>query len=436
MNRIEKRMSFIRDASKVLGSNLFVLIITFTSGIVLARTLGPEGKGLLAAVLVYPSLFIGLAEMGIRQATVYFIGNKLYKEHEIISALYLLLIASSCLGILLCVCIFIAIHNAKFSVPMILLALMVIPLQLMVSYSSGVFLGKGDIGRFSNVQWMCEMVKLVLAVVLVWWMRVGVVGGLISIVAGNCLVAFYAIWLVAKIAPIRVAFNSKLVKSMLKMGVVYAISLFILQMNYRLDIALMERLSTASEIGQYTLGVSTVELLWQLPSALGIVVFSRSSNAQDSALFSRSVCKLLRVSFVAVVLGSAIWILLSRFMITLVYGNAFSPSVDVVRLLTPGIIAFTVVKVLNMDLAGRGKPWVVLYAAIPSLVLNATLNFFWIPVHGAKGAACASACSYSLAGIIFLVMYAKVVKLPIREVISYRKSDFDFILQRIRKRQQ
>lgn len=424
-----KKTSFLHDGARVLSSNVFALAITFINGMVLARCLGPEGKGLLAALVVYPALFVGLAEMGIRQASVYFLGNKVYSEQEIVSVLSLLLVVSSCFGIAVCGGVFISIHSSKFTLPMILLSLLTIPLQLVASYSSGVFLGKGQISRFSNVQWMSEAAKFAVTLVLVLLVGLKVFGALIAIVVGCCIVAFYAIWLVSRTAVINLKFNISIIKSMLRVGIVYAISLFILQMNYKIDIALMERLSTTKEIGQYTLGVSIVELLWQLPSAIGVVVFSRSSNAENSKDFSRNASKLMRVSLLAVVFGAVVCILSAKFIVPAVYGVAFLPSVDVIRLLAPGIVAFTIIKVLNMDMAGKGKPMAVMYAALPSLLLNIVLNYMWIPTHGAKGAALASTCSYSIAGVLYLFVYAKTSGLPLRELLLYRKSDFDFLLK-------
>ena len=98
----------------------------------------------------------------------------------------------------------------------------------------------------------------------------------------------------------------------------------------------------------------------------------------------------------------------------------------ITRLLLPGIVAFTVFKVLNMDLAGKGRPWVSLYVAVPAVLLNVALNLYFIPRYGANGAALASTVSYTVSALAFLIVYARAVDMPLGELLTYRRSDFDF----------
>src|SRR5690606_8983743 len=96
--------------------------------------------------------------------------------------------------------------------------------------------------------------------------------------------------------------------------------------------------------------------------------------------------------------------------------------------LLPGVLILTIFKVMNMDLAGKGKPWVAMKAMIPSLLANTLLNIILIPSMGAKGSAIASTASYAIAGILFLYFYSKAINIPVREIIKYRRTDFDPLL--------
>jgi O-antigen/teichoic acid export membrane protein len=83
---------------------------------------------------------------------------------------------------------------------------------------------------------------------------------------------------------------------------------------------------------------------------------------------------------------------------------------------------------MNQDMAGKGKPWVSMKAMIPALIVNIILNLLFIPEHGANGASLASTISYTIAGILFLHFYSKEVKISIKEILKYKKTDFDPIL--------
>ncbi|WP_252314150.1 hypothetical protein [Sinobaca sp. H24] len=69
-----------------VGTKFVVLFGSFIMSIVLARYLGPEGKGIVTAIFVIPNLLISIADLGVRQATAYYVGKK-----YTIKILYLLL---------------------------------------------------------------------------------------------------------------------------------------------------------------------------------------------------------------------------------------------------------------------------------------------------------------------------------------------------------
>ena len=105
----------------------------------------------------------------------------------------------------------------------------------------------------------------------------------------------------------------------------------------------------------------------------------------------------------------------------------------VLNTLLPGVLLLTIFKVINMDLAGKGKPWVSLKAMIPALIINVILNVIFIPKYGATGAALASTISYSKAAILFIFLYSKETKIPVLDIIRYQASDFQPIVQLLKK---
>jgi O-antigen/teichoic acid export membrane protein len=91
---------------------------------------------------------------------------------------------------------------------------------------------------------------------------------------------------------------------MLSLGIIYAISLLIISLNYKLDIILLDKLSNNYQIGIYSKGASLMEYLWQIPMLLSTIIFSRSANSKDGKNFSYKVASLLRISFVLVGIAS------------------------------------------------------------------------------------------------------------------------------------
>jgi O-antigen/teichoic acid export membrane protein len=428
---------FAREIVTMVSGRVFIVVVGFLSTVVISRQLGPEGKGILEAVLIFPTIFVTLAEMGIRQSTVHYLGKKQFPEPEIVGMLYYFLIGFSGLGMGICALLYWQLANPNFTAPMIGLALLSIPLYLVASYSSGVFLGKEAIAQFNRIQCLPRFLKLLFLVLLVWLAQIDVVGAIGALILALAVNGGYALWSVARMVPLQISFNTKLARKMLSLGMVYALSLFIVNINYKIDVVLLERLSTAAEIGQYNTGVVITELIWQLPAALGVVVFSRSANVGKSSAdrreFTQKIAKLLRVTLAISIVAAIFLAAIAPILIPLLYGDAFQPSVRVLQLLIPGVVILTIFKVLNMDLAGKGRPEVSLTIFVPAAILNIGLNWLWIPTYGANGAAMASTISYSISAIAFMFVYAYINQITIGQLLRYQKSDFFFLTKLLNK---
>src|SRR5690554_1669618 len=79
--------SFISDVFRVGISNFLIIAFGLTTSIITARYIGPEGNGIIAALLVYPSLFMSFGSLGIRQSTTYFLGKNIFSEEQIKTAI-------------------------------------------------------------------------------------------------------------------------------------------------------------------------------------------------------------------------------------------------------------------------------------------------------------------------------------------------------------
>src|SRR5690606_11149619 len=107
------------------------------------------------------------------------------------------------------------------------------------------------------------------------------------------------------------------------------------------------------------------------------------------------------------------------------------PSSMVVRILLPGVIVLTVFKVMNMDLASKGLPWVAVRAMLPALLVNIALNIHLIPSLGAIGAAIASTTSYTVGGILFAAAYSRRVGIPISGLLLLRRDDISYVRSKL-----
>lgn len=425
--------SFIKDVFRVGISKVLIIIFGLTVSIITARYIGPEGNGIIAGLVVYPSLFMSIGSLGIRQSTTYFLGKGIFSEEQIKTAITQIWMMTTIVSLLVCFVLMYYFSNSGSNLMLVILALLPIPFSLFNTYNSGIFLGKNDIKTFNKINWIPSLVALIGTVLFVMLLQWNVKGAMIASVGGSLFMFVLLLFKNKFLNFFSLKYNWHIIKQMLSLGIVYATALFVINLNYRVDVILLDKLSNAYELGIYSKGAGITQYLWQIPMLLSTVVFARSAVSKNDKAFSLKVAQLLRVSFVIIGVVSVGLLLFSELIIVGMYGENFRESISVLNYLLPGVLILTIFKVMNMDLAGKGKPWVSMKAMIPALVINVVINIILIPDMGADGAAISSTVSYGVAGILFLFFYSKAVNIPVKDILKFRKTDFDPILNVIKK---
>jgi O-antigen/teichoic acid export membrane protein len=249
-------------------------------------------------------------------------------------------------------------------------------------------------------------------------------GAIYSFLLSGTVVAIYGYILIRKSFRIRIRIHKDIIISLLKLGLLFSVSFFILQLNYRIDILLLEKLKDATEVGIYSIGASVAEQLWQLPLAIGIVVFSRTANSDDREAMKETTGVLLRLSILVSIVIAVLMFFLVPFLVPPIFGEAYTPSIRIIQLILPGVIMIVIFRILSGHLAGLGKPEITLYVFLPALILNVLLNLLWIPQHGGVGAAMATNVSYAAGSIGYMIIYSRILKTPLIHLIAFRASDF------------
>ncbi len=419
--------SFLKDLLSVGLSKGGIVVFSLIQNIIIARVLGPELNGVIAALIVYPTLFMVIGSLGVRQSTAYYIAKGTFSENQIKTAVSQIWMLSTVFSLIITYLLITYFSDSGDNLTLVLLATGPIPFALFNTYNSGVFLGKNQIQAFNKINWLPPLFVLLAVILFVGILRMAVAGVLLAYIIGPFVMSLIMLFKNKFIKAFSLNIDFKIVKALLSLGVIYAVALMVINLNYRLDVILIDNLSTNYETGIYSKGAALIEYMWQIPMLLSTIIFARSANSDNNNAFSLKVCQLLRISIVVIGIASIVLAFLAPWVITLLYGQAFAGSAMILRLLIPGVILLTIFKVLNMDMAGRGKPWISLKAMLPALVLNVILNIVWIPDYGANGASLASTISYSVAALLFLAVYSKETGIPIKTVLNYQKDDFIII---------
>jgi O-antigen/teichoic acid export membrane protein len=140
-----------------------------------------------------------------------------------------------------------------------------------------------------------------------------------------------------------------------------------------------------------------------------------------------------RVVALLALLAAGALAVLAPFVVVLFFGADFAESKWAVWLLLPGIVTFSVGRILSMYLLGRNRLKVDLLASFVGLVLTLTLDLLLIPPYGFRGAAVASSIAYTVAMLIDLVWVVRNSSITAGGLVVARPSDVAMLWRRVRE---
>jgi O-antigen/teichoic acid export membrane protein len=164
-------------------------------------------------------------------------------------------------------------------------------------------------------------------------------------------------------------------------------------LTYRFDMWVVDAYRGGGELGQYALAVALVQLVWIVPTAIARVYFpyTAASRAADAIRMTRRAMSAALI--VGLLTGAGAWVG-SQWFLTTIIGDAFAPATGLISIMLLGVVPYSAAKVAGGYFAATNALRINVLAAGAVLVLTVALDLVLIPIHGAVGAAWATAVSY------------------------------------------
>lgn len=403
---------FTRRTAITFTARVLSVLLGIAISVIIARLLGPEGKGIYTLAALLPTLIVTFANLGIGPATVYHVAQGRYSRQEILGTNIAFALGIGALGVLGGLIVALFLHQSVFpgvAQGYLLLALALIPGTLLFVYLQNILLGAQRFKEYNLIAIIQSLLFLASVVIALWALKAGVVGALVAGAFAWFLadvVLFLWVWKI--VGGISFKLNLAYLRKASVYGLQAHLGNIIGFLNYRIDMFLVNGFLNPTAVGFYSIGVGLGEKLWMVSHAASTVLFPRVAAETDehrrkefTPLVARSV---LWIS----VLGALAVFFLSHWLVNFLYSAAFLPAVQPLQILLPGIVALSVGRVLANDIAGRGRPMLNTYVGAGALATNVALNLIWIPRYEIAGAAWASTVSYSLTFVVRLLLYCRL----------------------------
>ena len=135
---------FTKDTIITFATRSSSVILGLVISVIIARALGPEGRGVYSLAILLPGLLVTFTNLGINPATVFYVAKKKYSLKEVFGNNILLTILISIFTIFIGLIIIPCFRNELFpgvGNEYLLLALCLIPFPLFFDFISHILVG-------------------------------------------------------------------------------------------------------------------------------------------------------------------------------------------------------------------------------------------------------------------------------------------------------
>jgi len=419
---------FVRGTTVTFISGILSLLLGIGTSVILARVLGPEGRGIYALAILLPSLIVTFGNLGIGPATVYYVARGEFRRQEILGNNVLLSVGIGGIGVLAGLIVVLFFREKVFpgvAPGYLLLALVLVPVEVFFSYVRYVLLGAQRIKEFNYVQIAQSVLFLGFVALALLGLKAGVNGAILAGLFSWVIVDALVFRLAKRVAGgIDFRPNSSYLKRATTYGVQVHLSNILTFLNYRVDMFLVNGFLGPAAVGLYAVGVELVERLWMISQAASTVLFPRVAAEKEEDRRKEFTPLVARTVLWTTALGALLLALFSRWIVLLLYSEAFLPAVSALQALLIGIVTLSAGRVLGNDIAGRGYPILNTYRGVVTVATNVALNLLWIPRYGIVGAAWASTASYTVSFLSALFFYCRLSGNRWTKVIFPQRGDW------------
>ncbi len=421
--------SITKNSLLTFGTRLLMFAVQGLNGLLLARFLGPAGRGQYALIILAPSVAAVFFNFGISTANAYFVSSGRFSVQKILG--YSLVLAPVLGGAAILILNLFAPLYWKWypEVPHSLFRLATAAVFFMLAFNFfiTVFQGENDFRRFNGMNLLNPLAFLIFFLGFAFFLRLKLTAAVLAFLLGFAASSF--VGLVGLLKAVKPSFRVQVgeLKELFSFSGHAAVAEIVTFLNYRFDMFLVGYFLGAKAVGLYAVAVLVAETLWYLSSSVGNVLlpyFGQMAPEDRFPLLQRVLRHIFWISVLLIVILFSV----DRVLIGLLFGQAFLPAVSALRGLYVGVLALSLAKIISSYLLAVGKPNVTKNVALAGFGLNVVLNLWWIPRLGILGAALASSAAYGLMAILDFSYLRKQRAFSWTAVLLPRREDGYFYL--------
>ena len=392
--RQEGRQGHARAVRSTLATTLSLQALGLVSGALVARMLGVDDRGVLAAVLLWPALIANVGDLGGPTAVAYRAATA-QTELPRLQGTALTLAAVQSVALMGLGVPILALGLSRYEdylMTAIIFLLIYIPMNLVSRYANAINQGTALFRAFNAVRITVQLVYVVGVVALYLADRISITTVLIVVLAANAAATVVAVGSRALHGG-RLIVDRRLASSLMQYGSKAQLGVLTPVDSLQLDLAALVLLSSSYETGLYAVALAGAMVVRAHGISFGMVAL-RAVGAEPTATQCPTAARMIRLAVFATAATAVLVALTAPVLVPLVFGQAFAPAVPTLQILALGAWAASVRQVAGDCLRGLGRPSAPSYAELGSLAVAMPALAILVPSLGASGAAVAATGAY------------------------------------------
>jgi len=384
--------------------------LAFATGILIARALGPDGRGAYGLFVVSAAFGQLLLGLGVGNAAIYYVNKRELSVRDVVSAMHVMTLSALIVTAAAVAVMAPLVDDDLFGggvSPWLLVAgvpaLLYWNLMRLALQAESRFVALG-------VATVSQQALLVTAVAVLAAAGDPTTAQVVGCMAGATAAA--GVLSLVLVGPkhldlrqvVRPRFDT--LRKLAGFGVQGESGNLLQLLNYRLDQYIVRAYVGLAGVGIYAVSASMTEAIFVMANAVALVLLPRLTADEDEAHWMAPLAA--RNTMVLAAIGAVGLAIVAPVLVPLAFGKEYEDSVRPLWLLLPGTVALCGSKVLTSYIFSKGQPLVNTGITVVSLVVTVTADLLLIRWLDVNGAAIASSLAYGVHFLVALFAYGRI----------------------------
>lgn len=272
------------------AAKIYNITLSIVSLIITARLLGPEGRGIIVAILSWSSFLAILNSLSLGQVSQYYIQT--HKKSNWISPLFgslvFLTAILSLISLVIAIMIYIFTAGKAFGGiknSLLMFGIIMVPFCIWEQYGSYLLMSIGQLKLYNIAQIAGRTFNVITIVIFVYFIQLGVTGALLATILGQIIISLVGINRLWHLAGSKILIEKSLIRSLLSgAGRLHLNTVGALLLS-QVNILLLNYYSTKAVVGLYQFSFQLITIMLVIPQAVSMVLFSKMAGLTPDSLW-------------------------------------------------------------------------------------------------------------------------------------------------------